>query len=347
MDIVAPFETIAKIEARSLTRWGSSAYYTCVLLKDGAEARALERKLPAFFNKHKGNRVQGQIPRFILQPLTQIHLHSRANFEISPNGDASFVLLFGSIAVLVLVIACVNYMNLTTARSLKRVKEVGLRKVVGAGKSQLIRQFLGDSMMMTFLALLLAVAGVLLVLPWLRSFVDREIAFNPLRDYVLTPGLVLLAAVVAAVAGSYPAFFASGFRPVSALKDVGAPKSRGRGLRNALIIFQFAASIALIICTIGVRSQLRFIQNRNMGYQRDHILVLTPRGGIRKDLEAFKTELKRNPSVLSVASSSSLPNNVTSSRMASWPGKSHSDNIEIYAQQVDYDYVELFGLEIV
>ncbi len=145
--------------------------------------------------------------------MTQIHLASRVNFELSPAGDARFVLLFASIAVLVLIIACVNYMNLATARSLKRAKEVGLRKVVGAGKGQLIRQFLGDSMLLTFLALLLAVGLVLAVLPAFRTFVERDIAFQPFRDIALMPGLLLLALIVGAAAGSYPAFFVSSFRP--------------------------------------------------------------------------------------------------------------------------------------
>jgi putative ABC transport system permease protein len=201
--------------------------------------------------------------------------------------------------------------------------------------------------MLTLLALFLAVAIVLAILPAFRAFVERDIIFNPFRDLALLPGLLLLAAAVGAVAGSYPAFFISGLRPVSIFKGKEASKLRGGGLRNGLIVLQFAASVALIICTVGVRGQLRFIQNRDMGYERDQIVVLTPRGGVEKEIEAFKTELKQNPSVLNVASSSSLPNNVTSSRMASWPGKPQSDNVPIYAQQVDYEYADVFGLEII
>jgi putative ABC transport system permease protein len=304
-------------------------------------------KLVPFITKYEAERVRkrnGRLARYFLQALTRIHLHSRTNFELAPIGDARFVFLFASIAVLVLVIACINYMNLATARSLKRAKEVGLRKVVGAGKAQLVRQFLGDAIVLTFMALVLAVGLVLAALPAFRTFVERDIAFNPFRDLALMPGLVLLAAVVGAAAGSYPALFVSAFRPVSAIKGTGASRARGRGLRNALIVFQFAASIALIIWS--VRGQLRYIRNTDMGFERDQIVVLSPRGGVRPNLEPFKTELRRNPAVLSVASSSCLPDNVTSSTNANWPGRPEELRIPIYVIEADYDFAELYGLKL-
>jgi len=350
MDVVAPFETMGKIQKTDLTRWGSNSYYTYILLKDGADPRDLEAKLVPFIAKYEAERGWehgGRHSRYFLQRLTSIHLHSRANFDLGLIGDGRFVLLFASIAVLVLVIACVNYMNLATARSLKRAKEVGLRKVVGAGKGQLVRQFLGDSIVLTFIAFLLALGFVLAALPAFRTFVERDIVFNPFRDAGLLPALLLLVVVVGAVAGSYPALFVSAFRPVAALKGTGGAKAKGRGLRNALIVFQFAASIALIICTIGVRSQLGFIRNKDMGYDREQILVLVPRGGVRTDFEAFKTELRANPAVVSVASSSCLPNNVTSSTMAEWPGRPEDLRIPIYVIDADYDFPELYGLELV
>jgi putative ABC transport system permease protein len=350
MDVVAPFETLGKLQDNDLTRWGNSSYYTYILLKDGADPKALEAKLSPFVAAHRPPRDsqhRREPARFFLQPLTRIHLHSRVNFDFGLIGDGRFVFLFASIAVLVLVIACVNYMNLATARSLKRSKEVGLRKVVGAGKAQLVGQFLGDAMVLTFLALVLAVGFVLAALPAFRRFVERDIAFNPSHDASLMPILILLAAVVGAVAGSYPALFVSAFRPVSALKGTGATRAKGRGLRNGLIVFQFAASIALIICTVGVRRQLGFIRTTDMGFDREQILVLTPRGGIRTGLEAFKNELRRNPSIVSVASSSCLPNNVTSSTNAQWPGQPQDVRIPIYVVEADYDFPELFGLDLV
>jgi len=350
MDIVVPFETMAINVRRDFTRWQNNSYYTYVLLKEGTEARALDLKIPAFLDKNMANRSNipiGQRLRYFLQPLTRIHLHSRANDEISPTGDARFVLLFASIAVLVLTIACVNYINLAAARSLKRIKEVGLRKVVGAARGQIFRQFLGDAMVLTYIALFLAGGIVCAVLPAFRTFVERDIVFNPFHDHALIPGLLLLSVAVGAVAGSYPAFFVSAFRPVSVLKNAGASRFTGRRLRNTLIVFQFAASITLIISTISVRSQLRYIQNRDMGYERDRIVVLFPRGSIRPDLDAFKTELILNPAVLKISTSSSLPNNVDESTRANWPGRLESDQFEIYCFEADYDFLDLYGLKLV
>jgi putative ABC transport system permease protein len=349
MDVVAPFETMAKLEERNLTRWGGSSDYTYVLLRDGTDFRALDSKLPAFVAKYSGGKTssrQGQKARFFLQPLTRIHLHSRANFDILPGGDARFVLLFASIAFLVLAIACVNYMNLAAARSIKRAKEVGLRKVVGAGQGQLVRQFLGDSMVLTFIALLLAVGFVLAALPVFQALVERPIVFSPFRDIALMPGLILIAAFVGAIAGSYPAFFVSAFRPVAVLKSGSASRAKGKGLRNALIFFQFAASIALIICTLGVRSQLRFIRKTDMGYDRNQVLVLSPRGGVQAGLEAFKTELRRNPAVLGVSYSRCLPDNVDSNTIAGWPGRPEGLEIPIYVIEADYDFLDLYGLKL-
>jgi putative ABC transport system permease protein len=343
MDIVAPFETEARLQKRDLTLWDNSYLYTYVLLRDGEEARVVDRKFPALITKHVAETHRNL---YSLQALSRIHLNSRVNAEISPTGDARFVFLFASIAVLVLVIACVNTMNLATARSLKRGKEVGLRKVVGAGRGQIVRQFLGDSIVLTFIALLLAVGIVLVVLPTFRAFVERDIAFNPFHDMALMPGLILLVLAVGAVAGSYPAFFVSTFRPVSALKGTGASRPKGRGLRNALIIFQFAASIALIVCTTGVRRQLNFIRNLDMGYQRERIMVLPMRRGLRMDVETFKTEIMRNPSVLNVSASSCLPNHVDTTTVANWPGRPDSVKIRIYVLEADYDFVGLYGLKI-
>ena len=348
MNVVAPFETMGKIQERDLTRWGNNSFYTYILLQSDADPRALEGKLVPFIAKYEaehGWKHEGQHSRYFLQPLARIHLHSRVNFDFGQIGDFRFVLLFASIAILVLVIACVNYMNLATARSLKRAKEVGLRKVIGAGRAQLIRQFIGDSVALTSIALIIAVGFVLAALPCFQAYVERDITFNPFRDLALMPALVLLAVVVGAIAGSYPAFFVSAFQPVSALKGTGACRSKRRALRNGLILFQFAASIVLIVCTIGVRSQLRFIRNTDMGYDRDQILILIPRGGVRTELEAFKTELGRNTAVISVASSSCLPNNVTSSTNARWPGKDEEVEIPIYTVSADYDFAELYGLE--
>ncbi len=350
MDVVAPFATLASVTPdNDFTQWDSSSYFTYALLRDGADPKAVEGKFPAFLDKYRrddGGLHHGRKTRYILQPLTAIHLSPRINFDFAGSGDPRFVLLLATIAVLVLIIACVNYMNLATARSLKRAKEVGLRKVIGAAKGQLVRQFLGDSILLTVLALFLAIGAVLLVLPAFRSFVERQISFNPLRDAALMPALLLLALAVGVAAGSYPAFFVSAFRPAATLKGTGTSRAKGRRLRNGLIVFQFAASIALIICTIGVRSQLRYIQNKDLGFDREQIVALRPRGAVRKDIQAFRTELLKDPAVLAVSASACLPNSVDSNTNANWPGRPPGVRIPIYYMSADYDYLPLFGLKL-
>jgi len=344
MDVVAPFETMAKIKGYDLMDWRDINFYdSYILLNEGADPKAVDRKLPALRDNYIAKETWAsrvQKTRYFLQSLTRIHFSSGINLGLSQHpGDARFVLIFASIAVLVLMIACINYMNLATAQSLRRAKEVSLRKVVGAAKGQLVRQFLGDSIILTYLASALAVVFVSIALPAFRNIVEREVVFEPFRDPALMLGLALLALAVGAAAGSYPALFVSAFRPVVAFRGSGAIKTKGKGLRNALIVFQFAASIALIICTLGVRSQLRFIRNRDMGYEREQIVVLMPDAGLRRNLEAFKSELGRNPAVLGVSASSGLPNDIADFGM--------KNNIPTYTLQTDYDFIQLFGLKIV
>jgi putative ABC transport system permease protein len=355
MDIVAPFDTYVKLFGSEdySSNWGYNGHRTYIQLKNGTDAQDLENKLPALLDKIAGNQIfmpgQGKKNRFFLQGLTRIHLFSSGIWRSSgeSRGDVRLLFLLSSISALVLMIACVNYMNLATARSLKRIKEIGLRKVIGAGKGQIVRQFLGDSVILTFLAIFLAVSIVLVVLPAFRSFVEREIVFNPLRDTTLMPALILLAAFVGTISGSYPAFFVSAFKPVSALKGASSSKSKRPWLRNALIVFQFVASIALIICTVGVKSQLQYIRNRDMGFERDQILVLSPTSGMRNNIESFRTELKRNPAILNISGSNFLPNYIANVMFVPSPGSSESARITIKVLSADYDYVDLFGLNVV
>jgi putative ABC transport system permease protein len=351
MDIVAPFDTNAKLFQSKdyFSDWSQNRHFTYILLKNGTDARVLENKLPAFIDKiaGKGAFFVNKKKSFYLQALTRIHLSSGIAFEPTSTGDVRLLFLLSSIAILVLMIACTNYMNLETARSLKRIKEVGLRKVVGAGRGQIVRQFLGDSLILTFMALVLAVGIVLFVLPPFRSFIEREVVFNPLRDMMLMPALILLAAFVGIISGSYPAFFVSVRRPVFALKGTDPSNSRRLPLRNSLIIFQFAASIALIICTVGIRDQLRYIRNKDMGFDRDQVLVFRRTRGMRENIEAFKTELKRNPAILNVSVSSYLPNAIEDVTFAPSPGGPDAAKITIKYLRADWDFVSLFGLQVI
>ena len=350
IEAMVPFNTLATIENRRMDQWSSNSFYTYFLLRGDADPDALEAKFPAFIDKYAGDDIWShgdEKTTFSLQPLTKIHLHSQINFEISPNSDIRYIYLFSSIAFLILVIACINYMNLATARSAKRTREVGMRKVVGAQRKQLVGQFLGESMLLTSLALILAVILAIVLLPAFNRFIEREIPFNPLQNLGLCLGILAAVVFVGLAAGSYPALYISAFKPIFALRSKAFADSIGANLRNLLVVFQFSVSILLILSTVVVRNQLHYIKNRDMGFNRDHIVVLQIRDeNFRKQMDAFKTELRTHPDIISLTTSSSLPNRVDSSTFAAWPGKPEDVRIPIYTSVADYDFLDVFEIKL-
>ncbi|MGB2905768.1 MAG: ABC transporter permease [Candidatus Aminicenantaceae bacterium] len=346
MDVILPFDAMPVLLDRKLDSWGNSSFYTYFLLQEGADHAQLEGKLPDMFKKYRND--QGwDSAGYILQPLTRIHLYSNINFDISPGNDIRYIYLFSSIAFLLLVIACINYMNLATARSAKRAKEVGMRKVVGARRNQLIKQFLGESTMLTLVALVLTLGLVVLSLPAFKGFIQRDLSFDPLHNPGLLLGVMGTFVLVGLLAGAYPAVYISRFKPISALRSASSKGKGGALFRNLLVVFQFTVSILLILSTVVVRNQLHYIQNKEMGYSRDHIVVVRPRDtNLQQQLEALKTELKNHPDVLSVAASSSLPNHVSSQTNAKWPGKPEDLRVPIYVCDADYDFLDVFDLKL-
>ena len=345
-DIILPFDAQAVFSNRNLETWGNNSNFTYFLLQEGADPKALEDKLPALIKKYSKGKGWDSAEHY-LQPLTRIHLYSNINFEIAPNSNIQYIYLFSSIAVLILLIACINYINLATARSAKRSKEVGMRKVVGAQRNQLIKQFLGESTLITFMALLLTFGLIALSLPAFNRFVERDISFNPINNPGLLLGILITFASVVLLAGGYPAAYISKFRPISALKSSSDRGKKSVFFRNTLVVFQFVISILLILSTVVVRSQLRFIQNREMGYNREHIVVIRPRDeNLRNQIDVFKAELKNNPDIVNVSASTSLPNHISSSTFAQWPGKPEDLEVAIYVCEGDYDFVDVFELKM-
>ncbi len=346
MDVMLPFDAMPVLLDRKLDSWGNSSFYTYFLLQEGADPTLFERKLPDLYQKYRGD--QGwDTAGYYLQPMTKIHLYSSINFDISPGNDIRYIYLFSSIAFLLLVIACINYMNLATARAAKRAKEVGMRKVVGARRNQLIKQFLGESTLLTLVALILTLGLVVLFLPVFNGFIQRDLSFDPLHNLGLLLGVMGTFVLVGLLAGAYPAAYISRFKPISALRSASSKGKGGALLRNLLVVFQFTVSVLLILSTVVVRNQLHFIQNKEMGYSRDHIVVIRPRdANLQKQFEALKTELKSHPDVLNVAASSSLPNHVSSQTDAKWPGKPEDLRVPIYVCDADYDFLDVFDLKL-
>lgn len=248
-------------------------FFTYILLPEGYDHRALQQKLPDLIARYMGDEVR-QTTRYIVQPLTRVHLYSHWDLgrQFTGYGDIKQVYAFGLVAGFILVLACVNFMNLSTARSSTRAREVGLRKVVGASRQQLIGQFLGESIMVALVAMMVALALVQLVLPWFNSFIQRDLILHSSENLWWLIGLIGFGLAVGILAGSYPAFVLSSFLPTQVMKGDWIPGSKHVGLRKALVVFQFAISIAFITGTVVVQEQLAYIQNKDLGFDKDLVV---------------------------------------------------------------------------
>ena len=349
MDIILQYVSVMEIDDRDMVRWNNNSYHTYLMLEEGSNVELLQSKMPEMRAKYADDPIDedGQSTLFTLQPLPEVHFTQGVNFDIAPSSDPEKLYIYLGIAFMVLIIAGINYVNLATARSINRTKEIGIRKVVGAQSGSLVFQFLLESFLLVLLSLIVSILILLFVLPLFSQFIDRPLTldFTAPSVWLLFSSLVFGLSILA---GIYPSWVLSSFKPVAALKGKGEIKQRGGLFRNILVVFQFAISSGLIISATVLSEQLSFIQNTDMGYTRDQVVVLNIRDrSIRDQIGVFNDDLRRIPGVVAVAGSSSLPNNISSSTNARWPGKDKEVNIPIYTGRVDYDFFELFELEFV
>ena len=296
------------------TNFGNNSFGTYALVKEPFDVKKMEKQFPAFIDKHMRRQDSGNdepMPstwtNLFMQKLTDIHLYSHLDSEEESNGNINNVYMMGVIGIFIILIACFNFVNLSTARASKRAKEVGLRKVVGAFKNQLINQYLSESVMIAFLALVIALLLSYPALGWLNEFTGKEIVVSPVRDWMLTAGLVIFALVVGLLAGIYPAFVLSGFKPAMILKG-NQGSSRGKGtLRKFLVVAQFAISIILIVATFITLKQLEFLNNRELGYNKDQVVTLRYFGELAPNYDAFFNELTKQSTIKNVSRSSRVP----------------------------------------
>jgi putative ABC transport system permease protein len=289
--------------------WAFHMFHSFVLLNDNASAADLEKKFPGFVNKYIINNPQADGKQDIhLQPLTSIHLHSNMVGELGANGDITYIYVFAGVAIFILLIACFNFTNLSTARSLTRAKEVGLRKVVGAEKGQLLSQFLGETTLFALISMALAVVITWAVLPWFNQLSERDLNIDFAKNYELVLVLISLVIAVGFVAGLYPATVLSAFKPVEVLKGKLFKAGGGVSFRKLLVTLQFVVSIALIASTVLVTRQVHFLQNKKLGFNKENVLVVTlPKDMDSTKLSSFKSSLLHETSILSVAGSSVIP----------------------------------------
>ncbi|WP_353129847.1 ABC transporter permease [Parapedobacter pyrenivorans] len=287
------------------TNWGNNAFNTFLLLPAHYNAQKMVDAFPAFQNKHMGENTS-KYSVLHLMKLTDVHLHSHTDSEIEPTSDIRYVYFFSAIALFILVIACINYMNLTTARSAKRAKEVGMRKVVGAQRGQLIRQFLTESLLYTVIALLVSFTFVLATLPLLNSLSGKNLLFGDLLSPTFIGIIVTVTLVTALVSGCYPAFFLTAFQPIKVFKGKVATDVKKGMLQQLLVTVQFAIAVLLIICTTVVYNQIRHIQDFKLGYTKEQ-LILLPATGDSTTYESMRQQLVQQTGIVDVARSSRIP----------------------------------------
>ena len=343
----------AGLPAERMASWGWNQFFTYVKLKPGTDHQKLQAKLQQAVIKHASEDPdESEEPSLpVFQSLGSIHLGS-ANFEYdnAKRGNGSYVKGLSIIAAFVLLIACFNFINLATARSFRRAKEIGVRKVVGAERKQLVIQFIGETILLSFIAIIVAVIATTLLLPALNNFTGKNISFNPFFNPLLALSLVALAFIIGILSGIYPALVMSGFQPIKVLKGlkpIGRNSHSPATLRQGLVVIQFALSALLIICTVVVYRQLNFLNQKDLGFNKDQILYFGTRGDIQSNLEAFKEEIRRSPGVVSVTGGYGLPGDQLATDGIMVPGKNNEKEFTAIHLMIDEDYVKTMGLKLV
>ncbi len=341
-EILFPYAFLEKT-GQTNESFGSNSIQTFVQLQGNTHPEVVNQKIHGFIR----TRVPESVTDLVLMPFTRVHLHAYFGWE-KESSAVQYVYIFSMIALFVLLIACINFMNLSTARSANRAKEVGLRKVVGAMKGHLIRQFYGESILFAFIALIFAVVIVTALLPSFGNLAAKDLSWNVAGIGTILFGLLAITLFTGLVAGSYPALFLSAFQPVKVLRGglkIGASSSL---FRKILVVVQFSLSILLIIGTVVVYKQLDYMKNRRLGWDKEHLLYTVLRGDIKNSYEALKTELRNDPRILGVGASSHLPSDISSnSGGADWEGKDPEQQILIGISSVDFDYIETLKIEMV
>jgi predicted permease len=340
-DFVLNFEEF-KTDNTWVLEWGNNGPATYVRLRDGSDPKAVSEKIKDFVLK----RNEGSNVALFLQHYSDRYLHGRWEDGKLVGGRIEYVMLFSIIAGFILLIACINFMNLSTARASRKAKEVGIRKSIGAQRQSLIIQYLSESLATSLASLALAVGIVWMILPSFNSITDKHITFE-----VLTPSslvaLVLIGVVTGLLAGSYPAIFLSGFRPAEVLKGAMRGSWSELWARRGLVVFQFALSVVLIVAVMVIYRQVDFVQTQNLGYKKDHLIHIPIEGRVSKSREVFLEEVRTVPGVVSAASISHtfLGRNNNTSGLA-WEGKNPSDEILFENISVNHGAFETMGLEL-
>jgi putative ABC transport system permease protein len=334
---------------KSQTKWAiNSIFHTYVKLKEGSDARAFENKLHDFLNRNGGEefKAAGFEKRLFIQPVEDIYLHSDYGYEVAPNGNIKYLYIFTSIAVFVLLIACINFMNLSTARSEKRAKEVGMRKVNGANRSSLVGQFLGESLLMSGLAFAFTIMMIQLLIPAFNQLTHKELSLIRLPNIFIW--LTMLTVLTGLLSGLYPAFYLSSFKPVSVLKGTIRSSISAATIRKGLVVFQFTISIVLILGAILISQQMSYMSNQNLGFDKNQKIVLPLQTSeANASSNTLKNELLDNSQVVAAAKGGTYPGIESVNSMLFYSeGKTAQENVDIKTNYAEPGYIETLGVEL-
>ena len=327
----------------------NNMFFTYLLLAPGSDAAKLQSKFPAFVDKYAGKdlKAMGFYKEQFLTAVKDIHLNSKATQNVTPPGSKTYLYILASIAVFTLLIACINFMNLSTARSSKRSAEVGVRKVLGAEKQELIKQFLGESLLMALIAFAFALLFTQLLLPLFAQVAGKEFAFSIGQQTVLLGAFFVLAIVTGLLAGSYPAFYLSSFKPVKVLKGKFTNSLAAVSLRKGLVVFQFFISVVLIVASVVIYNQMHYMRNTDLGFTKEQQIVIPLRSGAAKRIyTSLENELSRNPNILSTGGSLYYPGIFNPSDMGMYKdGKSVNESRRVYMNWIDDSFLQTLDIK--
>jgi len=336
------------------TNWGNNSFFTYLQLPPHYNADNMVARFPAFVDKHmSGQEYKGNQPskmtKLGLQKLTDIHLYSHTDYEAEPNGDISRVYIFAAIAFFILLIASINYMNLSTARSVLRAREIGIRKVIGAEKKELIFQFIGESVLITLVAILLASGLLMLAIPWLNKVSGQQLSAAILWRWQILMPLSLSPLVIGFIAGIYPAIFMSSFKPVVTLKGLFKTGGTDFSFRRVLVVTQFSISIILIITTMIVYQQLHYMQRKSLGFDKEQMVIIPYNSSLKEQYESFRTELLTNSNIKNSCRTSRIPTGRLLDNMGAYVSSGDSMTpvtTDIKFVSVDYDFVPAYHIQM-
>ncbi len=342
-DFAVPF-TLYEAWGADLSLWNNWAAYTYVLLNSNASITLVNEKISNYLH----DKISDNIDRLYLQPLGKIHLYSHFAYD-SPAilGDINTVYIYSLIGFFILMIACINFINLTTAGSLKRAREIGLRKVVGAGRSHLIKQFIGETIVLTIIAFILSLVMIEMTMPYFNKLTGKNIIIN-FNNINIIAGTVLIIAFTGLFSGLYPAFFLSSFKPVKILKGTIKFGPKSAFLRKGLIVFQFFLSVTLVICTLVVFKQLSFIQDKELGFNADNVVYIQSRPGMYQDYPRFKENLLSYSNIIDVSATGEERGPISlAAGSISWQGKDPIYNPNFSLSEVDFDFFKTLQIKLV